>query len=124
MDDIALRLSALKQAWQSLENIPDDLTLLGLPGKNGQFVEDAIHELACIAAELTSAPGESLVMIRSSCEAHLKQLEAFFFQDISDNPSMQMLAFVTLLMEMQSSLREAVLQEHPELAGRFRGFKP
>ncbi len=119
MDNIAQRLAALKHAWQSIDNIPDDLTVLGLPGKNGQFVEDAIHELASIAAELSSDPAESLVMIRSSCEAHLKQLEAFFFQDISGHPSMQILSFVTLLMEMQSSLKEAVIQERPHLKHRF-----
>jgi hypothetical protein len=108
MNDIATRLKALKQAWQSIPNVPDDLTMLGLPGKNGQFIEDTIDELACMAAKLAFAPTESLVMIKSSCEGHLKLLEAFFFEEIGGHPSMQMLTFVTLLQQLQASLREAV----------------
>ncbi|MFQ5582487.1 MAG: hypothetical protein ACE5F3_07690, partial [Mariprofundaceae bacterium] len=120
MNDIAQRLTALKQAWQDIENVPDDLTMLGLPGKNGRFIEDAIDELSCMAAELVFAPAESLVMIRSSCEDHLKPLEAFFFQDISGHPSMQMLTFVTLLQQLQHSLKEAVMEHDLPRTGSYR----
>jgi len=119
MNDIARRLTALEQSWQCIGSKSDDLTMLGLPGKDGQYIEDAIHELACIATELTAAPTENLVMIRYSCESHLKPLEAFFFQDISGHPSMQMLAFATMLQQMQATLHESLRQELPHLAGRY-----
>jgi len=124
MQDIAQRLIALKQDWQSIDNIPDDLTVLGLPGKNGQFVEQAIHELACLAADLASAPDENLVMIRSSCESYMKLLENFFFQDISGNPSMQILTFVTLLQEMHTALRQSPVYDDDErmISGRHRQY--
>jgi len=119
MNDIAHRLTALKQAWQSIGTMPDDLTMLGLPGKSGRYIEDAIQELACIAAELSAAPSENMVMIRYACESHLKPLEAFFFQDISGHPSMQMLAFATMLQEMQTTLHEGMMQELPHLADKY-----
>ena len=123
MHDIAQRLIALKQAWQSIDNMPDDLTVLGLPGKNGRFVEQAIHELACLAANLASAPDESLIMIRSSCESYLKPLENFFFQDISGNPSMQMLTFVTLLQEMHTTLRQSPVYDNERMiSGRHKQY--
>ena len=108
MNEIAQRLKALKQAWQNIPNVPDDLTMLGLPGKNGQFIEETIDELAYLAAKLVFAPAENLMMIKPLCENHLKLLEAFFFEEISGHPSMQMLTFVTLLQQMQASLRDAV----------------
>lgn len=119
MNDITRRLTALKQAWQSIENIPDDLTALGLPGKDGQFIENVIDNLSYMAVKLTSVPADSLVMIKSSCEAHLQPLEAFFFEGISGHPSMEMLTFVTLLQQLQSSLREAVIEHDLTLSGRF-----
>ena len=105
---IAQRLRALKQAWKSIPNVPDDLAMLGLPGKDGQFIEDSIDELACMAAELAFAPTAGMVMIKSLCENHLKLLEAFFYQEISGHPSMQMLTFVSLLQQLQTSLREVI----------------
>ncbi|MCF7822118.1 MAG: hypothetical protein K9M17_06730 [Mariprofundaceae bacterium] len=119
MNDIAQRLRALKQAWQSIPNVPDDLTMLGLPGKSGQFIEDSIDELACMAAELVFAPTASMVMIKSLCENHLKLLEAFFHQEISGHPSMQMLTFVSLLQQLQTSLREVV----PDASIRTRSHR-
>jgi hypothetical protein len=108
MNNTTQRLKALKQAWQSIPNVPDDLTMLGLPGKNGRFIEETIDELACMAAELEFTPAESLVMIKYSCEAYLKSLEAFFNQEISGHPSMQMLTFATHLLQLRSTLKEAV----------------
>jgi hypothetical protein len=108
MNDIAQRFKALKQAWQNTPNVPDDLTMLGLPGKNARFIEDSIDDLAYMAAKLVFAPADSLAMIIPLCEHHLKLLEAFFFEEISGHPSMQMLTFVTLLQQLQTSLREAV----------------
>ncbi len=108
MNDIAQRFKALKQAWQNTPNVPDDLTMLGLPGKNARFIEDSIDELAYMAAKLVFAPADSLAMIIPLCEHHLKLLEAFFSEEISGHPSMQMLTFATHLLQLQSTLREAV----------------
>ncbi len=119
MNDIVQRLKALKQAWQNIPNVPDDLTMLGLPGKDGRFIEDAIDELACIAAKLVPAPAEILMMIKPLCENHLKLLEAFFTQEISGHPSMQMLTFVTLLQQLQTCLKEAVHDTSGEI-GSYR----
>ena len=119
MNEITQRLAALKQAWQSIENIPDDLTALGLPGKDGSYLETVMDDLSYMASKLASAPPDSLVMIRSACEDHLKPLEAFFYEDFSGHPSMQMLTFVTLLQQLHSSLRQAVLENDLTLSGRF-----
>ncbi len=123
MNDIAQRLKALKQAWQNIPNVPDDLTMLGLPGKNSQFIEDTIDELACMAAKLVPVPAENMMMIKSLCENHLKLLEAFFTQEISGHPSMQMLSFVTLLQQLQTSLKEAVHDTSGE-TGSYRQSPP
>lgn len=123
MNEIAQRLRALKKAWQNIPNIPDDLTMLGLPGKNSQFIEDSIDELAYMAAKLVFAPADSLVMIKPLCEHHLKLLEAFFFEEISGHPSMQMLTFVTLLQQLQTSLREVVHDTAGE-TGSYRQNPP
>jgi len=111
MNDIAQRLKALKKAWQGIENMPEDLIMLGLPGKDGRFIEDTIDELACMAAKLMFAPAKSLVMLKFSCEAYLDQLEDFFSGDVSGHASMQMLSFVTLLQQLQTTLREAVTHD-------------
>jgi len=111
MNDIAQRLKALKKSWKCIENIPEDLTMLGLPGKNGRFIEDTINELSCMAAKLVFAPSHRLVMLRFSCEAYLDQLEDFFAEDVSGQASMQMLSFVALLQELQTVLREAVAHD-------------
>ena len=108
MNEIAQRLKALKQAWQNIPNVPDDLTMLGLPGKNGRFIEETIDGLAYMAAKLEFVPAESLVMIKQPCEVYLKSLEAFFNHEISGHPSMQMLTFATHLLQLQSTLKEAV----------------
>ncbi|MDT8377162.1 MAG: hypothetical protein RQ867_10570 [Mariprofundaceae bacterium] len=108
MNVIAHRLKALKQAWLTIPNVPDDLTMLGLFGKNGRFIEETIDGLACMAAELEFAPAESLVMIKQPCEVYLKSLEEFFHHEISGHPSMQMLTFATHLMQLQTTLKEAV----------------
>jgi len=105
---IAQRLQALKQAWQRIPNIPDDLTMLGLPGKDGRFIEETLDGLACMAAQLEFAPIENLVMLKQPCEVYLKSLEAFFDHEISGHPSMQMLTFATHLLQLQTTLREAV----------------
>jgi len=120
VNDITQRLAALKQAWQSIENIPDDLTALGLPGKDGRYLEAVMDDLSYMTTKLASAPSDNLVMIRSACEDHLKSLEAFFFEDFRGHPSMQMLTFVTLLQQLHSSLRQAVLENDLTLSGRFR----
>jgi len=111
MNNIAQRLKVMKKAWQGIENIPEDLTMLGLPGKDGQFIEDTIDELSCMAAKLMFAPAERLVMLKFSCEAYLDQLEDFFSGDVSGHASMQMLSFVTLLQQLQTALREAVAHD-------------
>jgi hypothetical protein len=108
MNKIAQRLKALKHAWQNIPNVPDDLTMLGLPGKSGRFIEETIDELAYLAAELVFVPAENLVMIKEPCEVYLKSLEAFFDQEISGHPSMQMLTFATHLLQLQSTLKDAV----------------
>jgi len=111
MNDIAQRLKALKKLWQSIENMPDDLMLLGLSGKDGRFIEDTIDELSCMAAESMFAPSDGLVMLKFSCEAYLDQLEGFFSGDVDGHANMQMLSFVTLLQQLQSALRKAVVHD-------------
>jgi len=111
MNNIAQRLKALKKAWQGIENMPEDLMMLGLPGKDGRFIEDTIDELSCMAAKLMFAPTESLVLLKFSCEAYLDQLEDFFSEDVNGHASMQMLSFVALLQQLQATLREAVAHD-------------
>lgn len=123
MNDIAKRLKTLKRAWKRIENMPDDLTMLGLPGKDSRFIENTMDELACMAAKLMFAPAESMVMLKFSCEAYMDQLEGFFSGDVNGHASMQMLSFVTLLQQLQTTLREAV--EHDVSAGMSgRGRNP
>ena len=105
---IAQRLRELKQAWLTIPNVPDDLTMLGLPGKDGRFIEETIDGLASMAAELEFTPIENLVMLKQACEVYLKSLEAFFEHEISGHPSMQMLTFATHLLQLQTTLKEAV----------------
>ena len=123
MNEITQRLKALKHAWQNIPNVPDDLTMLGLPGKSGRFIEETIDGLACMAAELEFVPAESLVMIKQPCEVYLKSLEAFFDQEISGHPSMQMLTFATHLLQLQSTLKEAV-HDAPGKTGSYRQSPP
>jgi len=53
----------------------------------------------------------------------MDQLEAFFSGDVNGHASMQMLSFVTLLQQLQTTLREAV--EHDVSAGMSgRGRNP
>lgn len=116
MIEIARRLSALKEAWKGLGVTSRDLATLGLPDKDSQFIEDIIDQVAGMASQLASSPTANLTMVQHSCEGHLKHLEAFFTAQARDLPSMRMLTFITLLLQMKSILAGAIAQS-PEPRG-------
>lgn len=107
---IAQRLKVLKKSWQALEVAPHSLAALGMPGKDSRFVEDIIDWLAYMATKLADAPVESMTMVERSCDEQLKHLEAFFSEQRTENPSIRMLGFVALLLQMKSLLRGALEQ--------------
>jgi hypothetical protein len=106
MFEISQRLRKLKADWQGLENRPDDLAILGLPGKNSRYIEDLIDQLVRMASQLEGGPEDDLAMTRALSESLLKQAEAFFSPNTSITyPSMRMLSFVTLLQQLRTTLK-------------------
>ena len=108
MNEIAQRLIALRKAWHDLESVPDDLTSMGLPGKNALYIETLLGQLAHMAMKLASVPQERMEMTRRSCESALKQAESFMSADIVSYPSIRMLSFATLLQHLQTTLKSAL----------------
>ena len=106
MIDISQRLRKLKADWLGLENRPDDLAILGLPGKSSRYIEDLIDQLVHMSMQLEGGREDDLAMTRALCESLLKQAEAFFSPDTSITyPSMRMLSFVTLLQQLRTTLK-------------------
>ncbi|HXH64654.1 MAG TPA: hypothetical protein VNH42_03985 [Mariprofundaceae bacterium] len=106
MIEISQRLRRLKASWQGLDNRPDDLACLGLPGKDSRYIEDLIDQLVRMSGQLEGGADDDLAMTRALCESLLKQAEAFFSPDSSISyPSMRMLSFVTLLQQLRTTLR-------------------
>jgi len=110
MDDISQRLRALKKSWCNIKDAQHDLTYLGLPGKDRQYIEDAIDGLVQMAEQLESSHEDIQLMVRRSLEAQLEHAEAYFTQDMAENPSMRMLSFATILQQMQRMLKSALAQ--------------
>jgi len=110
MNEISQRLRALKKSWHNLKNTHHDLTYLGLPGKDRQYIEDMIDELAQMAEQLESSHKDIQLMVRRSLEAQLGHAEAYFTKDVTDNPSMRMLSFAAILQQMQRMLKSATVQ--------------
>jgi hypothetical protein len=106
MNDISKRLKALKSAWKNIENRPNDLAALGLPGKDSRYIEETIDELARMAAKLGHGRSEELVMTRCLCESLMTKAEAYFSPETTSTyPSMRMLSFVALLQQMQTTMK-------------------
>jgi len=110
MDEISQRLRALKKSWQDIKSTQHDLTYLGLPGKDRQYIEDVIDKLAQMAEELESSHEDIQLMVRRSLEAQLGHAEVYFTQDMAENPSMRMLSFAAILQQMQRMLKSATAQ--------------
>lgn len=118
MNKISQRLKALKAAWTNLEDAPDDLAYLGLPGKNRKFIEDMIDELVQMANRLESGPEDRLLIAKHSMEAQLKNAEAYFSESLNNDPSMRMLSFATILRQIKNTLQVASAHttnsDHPD----------
>jgi len=110
MDEISQRLRALKKSWCNIKNEQHDLTYLGLPGKDRQYIEDAIDGLVQMAEQLESSHEDIQLMVRRSLEAQLGHAEAYFARDMAENPSMRMLSFAAILQQMQKMLKSATVQ--------------
>ena len=106
MIEISQRLRGLKASWQGLENRPDDLGCLGLPGKDSRYIEDLLDQLVRMSSQLEGGHEDDLAMTRALCESLLKQAEAFFSPASTITyPSMRMLSFVTLLQQLRTTLK-------------------
>jgi len=110
VDEISQRLRALKKSWLGIKNAQHDLTYLGLPGKDRQYIEDVIDTLAQMAEQLESSHEDIQLMVRRSLEAQLGHAEAYFAKDMAENPSMRMLSFAAILQQMQRMLKSALAQ--------------
>jgi len=111
MDDISQRLRALKKSWCNIKDAQHDLTYLGLPGKDRQYIEDAIDGLVQMAEQLESSHEDIQLMVRRSLEAQLGHAEAYFIaKKTTENPSMRMLSFAAILQQMQKVLKSATAQ--------------
>jgi len=49
MNEISQRLKALKKSWHGIKNTRHDLTYMGLPGKDRQYIEDISDGLVQMA---------------------------------------------------------------------------
>lgn len=114
MTEISQRLRMLKASWQGLENRPDDLGCLGLPGKDSRYIDDLIDQLVYMSGQVELCRDEDQAMTRALCESLLKQAEAFFSPESTITyPSMRMLSFVTLLQQLRTTLKAHLADAEP-----------
>lgn len=109
MLDIVRRLKALRKNWRKLEGTPRSLAAFGMPDKDNRYIEETIDHLIDMASQLASVPTEQTATVQRVCDPPLGQLEGFFFATGNGEiPNMRLLAFITLLLQMQGTLKEAV----------------
>ena len=104
-NDIQLQLEQIKDIWEKITNIPEDLTPHGYPGLTKQSITNALGGLCETAAYLTTIDDyEPSPISKSILLPHLTNLRAYVTQHLPPNPIPHFPGFFSIFDAIQGIL--------------------
>jgi len=110
MNDVVRHLDAIGKSWLEQTGIPENLALMGLADISKQDVTDTLTDLARMAAKLSGAAAEDMVMTRRSCEETIRVAEFYLAEYLKNHQAIHILGFLTLLNQVRVALVGALAQ--------------
>lgn len=104
-NDIQLQLEQIKEIWEKITTVPEDLTPHGYPGLTKQLISNALGGLCETAAYLTTVNDyEPSPISRSILLPHLTNLRAYVTTHIPPNPIPHFPGFFSIFDAIQTIL--------------------
>lgn len=105
-NDIQLQLEQVKESWDAITTIPEDLTPHGYPGLTKQAITSALGGLCEIASHLVSISDfEPDPLSRCVLLPHLTNIRTYVNTHIPPNPIPHLPGLLTLIDSIQNILR-------------------
>ncbi len=104
-NDIQLQLEQIKDIWEKISTVPEDLTPHGYPGLTKQSITNALGGLCETAAYLVTINDyEPSPISRSTILPHLTSIRAYVTQHVPANPIPHIPGFLSILDAIQGIL--------------------
>lgn len=104
--DIQQTLEQIKTAWDSLSNVPDDVTTWGFPNLGKQIIGDTIGGMAEMAALLAANDSYQPTPISiANLQQNLIKLKTYVTQHVPGNPQAHIPGLLTLIEQCEATIR-------------------
>ena len=105
-NDIQLQLEQIKEIWEKITTVPEDLTPHGFPGLTKQSITDTLGGLSEIAAYLATVDDyEPSTISKSILLPHLTNIRAYVTTHIPPNPIPHIPGLLPIIDSIQTTLR-------------------